>query len=88
MDTEGTFENGLAMIYESKYLKYTGSDIMPLSNPEKFRILQACLLVTVGDTVKLLTVDKEGNIVQKSKELLEAKNRDNFVPLNSEYALK
>ena len=87
MDTEYTFEHALDIIYHTRLLQYSGTDVLNFNSEiDVFRILQTCLLVTVGDTVKLLTIDSKGNIVQKSMDQLNMHLRDNFIPLNSEYA--
>jgi len=57
MDRDGPFEHALKMVYEEKYLTYSGSDFLTMEQKDILRVLQTCLLVTVGDSVKLLDID-------------------------------
>ena len=55
LDTESNFEQGMRMMYDERYLNYTASDFEPtgkLTNNHILRILQSCLLTTIGDHVK------------------------------------
>ena len=45
------------MVYDEKYLTYSGSDFLTMEQKDILRVLQTCLLVTVGDSVKLLDID-------------------------------
>ena len=48
-------------------MKFTSEDLSRnFSNFEIIKVLQNCLLVTVGDQLKQLAVDHEGNVVQAS----------------------
>ena len=72
------------MMYDSKTINYTGSDFEKIQNTDVSRILQACLLVTVGDKLKHLLIDNNGNVRQQSK-LEEGASTDRFEPLNRDY---
>ena len=62
-------------------MKFTSEDLSKnFSNFEIIKVLQNCLLVTVGDQLKQLAVDHEGNVVQASKQ--KTKKLDKFYPLN------
>ena len=73
LDTERTFEIGLTLLYEEKLVRFTGElfDSTDLDNNEAQIIVQNSLLVTVGDQLKVLTLDQKGNIIHKSKEELK-----------------
>ena len=58
-------------------MKFTSEDLSKnFSNFEIIKVLQNCLLVTVGDQLKQLAVDHEGNVVQASKQ--KTKKLDKF----------
>ena len=57
MDTELTFEMCMLLLYNKRTVQYTGEDFLEITNPEITRIIQTCLLVTVGDKLKQLLVD-------------------------------
>ena len=81
MDTEQTFELCLHLLYDKQTIQYTGQDFDKMQNSEAARILQSCLLTTVGDKLKHLIIDNNGNVKQKSK-LPDGVSPDKFEPLN------
>ena len=59
------FEECLTLIYSDMKLKFKGTDFFTkIQSQEMLQILQMCLLVTVGDTVKVLRVDTLRNTLQ------------------------
>ena len=52
MDTELTFELCMLLLYNRRTVQYTGENFLEISNTEITRIIQTCLLVTVGDKLK------------------------------------
>ena len=62
MDTELTFEMCMLLLYNKRTVQYTGEDFLEITNPEITRIIQTCLLVTVGDKLKQLLIDNNGTV--------------------------
>lgn len=62
MDLERAFEVGLKLLYEPSLLEFTGSDFgVKFDNGEVIKILQTCLITTVGDKIKVIAEDSKGN---------------------------
>ena len=58
------FEEGLKLIYPDSYVNVTAEDFMEgLKYKDKLKVLNNALLVTVGDEIKHLIYDREGNIL-------------------------
>ena len=65
MDTERSYELCLRLLYKKSQIQYTGEDFVSnMENLEVASIIQHCLLVTVGDKLKRLTIDGQGNVHQ------------------------
>ena len=64
MDTERAFELCMRLLYNQRTVQYTGEEFLGITNPETARIIQSCLLVTVGDKLKQLLIDNNGVIKQ------------------------
>ena len=65
MDAERTFELCLRLMYPDHQVEYTGEDFIErIPQNDIANIIQNCLLITVGDKLKKLTVDNKGQVKQ------------------------
>jgi len=69
-------------MYKDDRLAFTGSDFLKkFRNQDILGILQTSLLTTVGDTVKMLSIDMKGNLRHEK----DHEDKDNFIPLHTDY---
>jgi hypothetical protein len=70
LDTPEMFEQGLSLLYKPEHLNVSGRQMFHHRQHDAMSILQMCLLVTVGDTIKVLSEDSQGN-TKSVKPLIE-----------------
>ena len=77
LDTTSQFESGMAHLYKPEHLNLNGKELFHYNNNDVMKILQYCLLVTLGDTMKILHTDTFG----RTKSIKPTKI-DKFEPIN------
>lgn len=81
MDQEASFEESLSLLYSPTLLRYTGKDFIDaftFNFYDRLRVLQTCLMTTVGDKIKVLTTNARGESMVKHVN----QTTDTFKPLN------
>jgi hypothetical protein len=79
MDRESSYEESLGLVYDANVLHYTGRDLVDgftFNIFDRLRVIQTCLMTTIGDKIKVLDNVDEGQ-VKKSFH-----SNDLFLPCN------